>query len=305
MSRDLPEDPTAATQRGPDDFPPFPELPSVPQERLSLWLGSVRVLPLSAAEWQGEHGFHQPLRALNHSMWFWFQEGSGKGRTDGTPFRIGAGDLMLISQGVAHTVRLDRGPVHFFPIHFHVHTLGGIDLLALLGFPSHLPAEPEAPYGSASQKLAREFAVGAPGWQQAVSADILSVILHIVRHHGAQFRPPNRENRQAELPRLLPALELIDRRLSDHNLTVGDLAKEIFVSEVYLRKLFRGATGLSPVAFVQRRRIQHACALLRGGGLSIKEIAEASGFSSVPFFHRVFRRWTQTTPGRYRESEDF
>ena len=99
----------------------------------------------------------------------------------------------------------------------------------------------------------------------------------------------------------MPILEYIDKVIENPDLTVGMLAEKIFVSEVYLRKLFRRAIGLSPVSFIQRRRIERACMLFKGGEMSVKQIAEACGFMDVPFFYLVFKQWSGTTPARYRD----
>jgi len=49
-----------------------------------------------------------------------------------------------------------------------------------------------------------------------------------------------------------------------------------------LRKLFRRVTGMSPARFVQRRRLERACALLRLSDMKIEEVAERCGFSGAP-----------------------
>jgi len=72
---------------------------------------------------------------------------------------------------------------------------------------------------------------------------------------------------------------------------------------VQFRKLFKRVTGLNPVRFIQRRRVERACVMLRTTTLSIEQIAEACGFSDPPFFFRIFRLWTGTSPNQYRSAE--
>ncbi|HTL52252.1 MAG TPA: AraC family transcriptional regulator, partial [Planctomycetota bacterium] len=204
-------------------------------------------------------------------------------------------------QGAEHIVRQDPGvQMKLIAVHFHSHVFAGLNLLTLAGFPAHASASPDAPFGVVSARLAREFALKAPGWRQAFRGGVLEVLLYLTRMHGAAFRPLGVAPGQADLPRVLPALERIEARLTDPALNVVELAGTLFVSEVQFRKIFRRATGLSPIRFIQRRRIEHACTLLRGTTESIEQIAAHSGFADAPFFYRVFRGWTGTTPALYR-----
>jgi len=297
-----------AVPRDPRGFEPFPELPPGPPATLAQWLEGLRIHPISAVEWQVSERWELGPRVLNDSMWFWFETGAATGYVgpaESAPrFRIGPGDLMLIPQGTEHHIKQDQGvAMHLICIHFHAQVFEGINILDLLGFPPLAQAALGAPFAEASRKLAREFAVKAPGWRSAMALHIREVLLYIVRHCGKDFHAPGAGEAHAELPRLLPALEYLDRNLAQPGLSVGALAKQVFLSEVQFRKLFRRVTGAAPVQFIQRRRIESACQMLRGSELSLEEIAEACGFADVPFFSRVFKHWTKTTPARYREAE--
>lgn len=306
--RMVPKPDELAVSRDPKGFEVFPELPVGPPELLAQWLEALRIHPVSAVEWQCSDRWELGPRVVNDSMWFWFESGTGVGRVgpehDAAPFQIRPGDLMLIPQGAEHHIKQDKGvAMHLITVHFHAQVFEGINLLDLMGFPPHAPFHKDAPYEDASRRLAREFAVKAPGWRASMAADIQHVLLHLVRHLGKRFHAPGAGQAKAELPRLLPALEHIDRNLASPALAVGDLARKVFLSEVQFRKLFRRVTGMSPVRFVQRRRIESACRMLRGSEMSVEEIAESCGFADVPFFSRVFKHWTKTTPARYRGAE--
>ncbi|MCW8128962.1 MAG: helix-turn-helix domain-containing protein [Planctomycetota bacterium] len=296
-----------AVHRDPKGFDPFANLPQGDPARLAQWLEAVRVHAISSVEWQCSERWELGPRVLNDSMWFWFASGSGAGRVgpegESEYFRIRPGDLMLIPQGAEHHVRQDKGSaMHLITAHFHAQVFEGINLLDLMGFPPHAPGGKDTPYEAASRRLAREYALKAPGWRAAMAAEIQLVLHYIARHHGDRFRMPGAGRVHAELPRLLPALEYIDRNLPNAALSVGELAKQLFVSEVQFRKLFRRVTGMSPVRFVQRRRVESACRMLRGSEMSLREIAEVCGFADVPFFSRVFKQWTRTTPAQYRDA---
>ena len=299
---------------GPDDVPrdytsfeAFPQIPAVPDGQLDQWLNAVRVQPISAVEWDWAKGWAVGPRVIKDSMWFWFESGNGWGWVgeEKNRFSIHAGDLMLIRQGVPHMVGQNTGEhCHVFAVHFYAQVYGGINLLDLLGFPPHFPATPEAPYCAASHRLAREFAVRAPGWMPAMAADILRVLFHMIRYHGAALHIPKGTEGHPELLRLLPALEMIEQQVSDPQLTVGNLASRICLSEGQFRKLFRRVTSLSPVRFIQRQRIERACTLLRTSEFSVERIAESCGFMDVPFFIRVFKAWTGVSPSRYRKTRE-
>lgn len=297
-----------AQAREPQHYKPFPELPPGPLATLALWLEATRIHPGSALEWQCSEEWEILPRRVNDSMWFWIERGHGWGRVglegERQPFRIRSGDLVLIAQGEEHAIRQDRGvAMRLFAVHFHAQVFEGVNLLDLLGFPAHLPGTPPAPFGEVSRRLAREWALKAPGWRASMAAEILTLLLYVVRHHGQNFRAPGAGQAHALLPRLLPAFEHLDRNLHDPGLRVGDLARRLFLSEVQFRKLFRRVTGRSPVRFMQRRRIERACALLHGSELSVEQIAEACGFRDVPFFYRVFRQWAKSTPASFRKAE--
>ena len=83
--------------------------------------------------------------------------------------------------------------------------------------------------------------------------------------------------------------------------TVSELARRAGMSEVYFRKLFRSVTGTSPVRFAVDCRIKRAKELLFEDYLTLDDIAERCGFSSLSYFCRVFKSSTGMTPGEFRE----
>jgi len=289
--------------RRPDAFASFrKELPDV-NGQLNQWLENVSIIPLWAREWKCKPGWRVGPRILNDSFWYWFENGNGwysigKGGSKNT-FR--AGDLLLIPQGIEHAVALHHGrDVRHISVHFHAYLFGNINLLTLLGFPCRMPVLPTAPFNTASRELTREYAVQSLGWKRAMSDMIFEVLLYVARHYGPSFKPLSGSVHKL-LPRLLPALECIELQIDNPDLAVADLAAKVGVSTAYLRRLFIKVTGAGPVVFLQRRRIERACALLRLTSKSIKMIAEETGFREITFFYRVFERWTGATPAKYRQ----
>lgn len=80
------------------------------------------------------------------------------------------------------------------------------------------------------------------------------------------------------------------------------IADRVGLSDDYLTSCFRKELGLTPVAYLNRYRVQQARQLLKNTHLSITEIALDVGFSGSSYFSRIFRRETGLTPEAYRRS---
>lgn len=72
-------------------------------------------------------------------------------------------------------------------------------------------------------------------------------------------------------------------------LGVGDVARQLGVSEGHLSRTFHQATGLRLVEYIARFRAERARSLLRETDQAVTAIAFSSGFQSLSQFNRVFR----------------
>ncbi|MFM8940677.1 MAG: AlkA N-terminal domain-containing protein [Phenylobacterium sp.] len=95
------------------------------------------------------------------------------------------------------------------------------------------------------------------------------------------------------------ALALIDLGALDNGDMQG-LAGRLGVGERHLRRLFQEHLGASPVAVAQTRRLHMARRLIRETGLSMSEVAIASGFGSLRRFNEAFRAACGRTPSSLR-----
>lgn len=303
-----PQEPSLATNqvRDPSTFPLFKAFPGVQPAQLDKWLLAVKIQAISAMEWRWPKHWTIAPRTINDSMFFWFQSGSGKAwfRRPNEVVHFNAGDMLLIPHGVEHAIEGSaHEEAHVYAVHFYASLFGGIDLLSMLGFPIYIASQPDSPYLALAERLALNAATRAPGWERQMEDDIFAGLLNIVRTQPEHFTPLRSMESQADLPRLVPVLNWIDKNIAKHDFTVADLAGLIYLSETHFRRLFHQVFGISPIQFVRQRRIERACGLLRRTNLPIKQISSACGFAEEAFFSRVFRKVTGKSPAVYRKSE--
>ncbi len=74
----------------------------------------------------------------------------------------------------------------------------------------------------------------------------------------------------------------------------------------HFRKLFKDSTGNTPLGFLHVLRIDCAKGLMRryGRDLTLKEVAERSGFSDPYYFSRLFKKYEKLSPSEYLNSLD-
>lgn len=85
-------------------------------------------------------------------------------------------------------------------------------------------------------------------------------------------------------------------------LRLETLAARCNLSVSRLAHLFKEQTGSTPQQFLESRRMQHACHLLRLTGLSVAQVAREVGYDDPFYFSNRFRRGVGQSPSRFRQS---
>ena len=82
---------------------------------------------------------------------------------------------------------------------------------------------------------------------------------------------------------------------------VKELADVASVTKTYFIRLFKQEFGLSPIQYINKKKVERAQLLLFTTDSSVKEVAYKLGFSDHSYFIRLFRKITGITPQEYRK----
>jgi transcriptional regulator GlxA family with amidase domain len=81
---------------------------------------------------------------------------------------------------------------------------------------------------------------------------------------------------------------------------VEEMIKRSALAERTFKRRFASATGLTPIGYVQRLRIEDAKRRLERTDAPVDEISWRVGYEDPAFFRRLFKRTTGLAPGAYR-----
>ena len=100
---------------------------------------------------------------------------------------------------------------------------------------------------------------------------------------------------------VLPAIFYLDSHILD-DVSIPQLAQMCLMNESAFRKAFKSHTGMNPVQYKTKIKIDKAKVILRSTAeIPIEAIAESLGFYDNAYFHKVFVKSTGKTPKQYRD----
>lgn len=86
-------------------------------------------------------------------------------------------------------------------------------------------------------------------------------------------------------------------------ITLSDLAQLVGLSQKYLSSLFTKEVGITLSEYIQNKRIEESKHLLNSSTHSILDIATWLGFHDQSHFTRIFKKFTGTTPKKFRDDK--
>lgn len=133
--------------------------------------------------------------------------------------------------------------------------------------------------------------------------NILSEIWKYLYQRVQEYNPRQIES-QAELndirvkQMLLYIMEHYQSKIS-----TAELASFVNISERECYRLFKLYLKQTPNLFIQSYRIQKAKTLLLTTQMPVTEISSATGFESISYFSKIFKRLTSMTPSEFRSAQ--
>jgi AraC-like DNA-binding protein/quercetin dioxygenase-like cupin family protein len=274
---------------------------------LERLLSSVSCSVLSAGWYCFPPEWVLPERVVPNAIVYVFVGGRAEFVVDGERHRLGAGDILLTAPDLPHTARNDpNDPTRFYTTHFVSPLYGVLDMTSIYGLPAVLRPGPDRfeLILQAIQRVVAELDAGEPGCALAANGECARILALLWREtvEQAADSAPSGEAGPSELARLGPVFRTIQAGYAER-LTLKELAGIVHLDPAYFSTLFKRVTGLPPLHYVARYRLQQVRHLLLSTDNSVRDIASATGFRDPFYLSRVFRRAEGISPSEYRRTK--
>ncbi|MFD0793116.1 helix-turn-helix domain-containing protein [Mucilaginibacter litoreus] len=137
--------------------------------------------------------------------------------------------------------------------------------------------------------------VGYPQQIAGITMQILGLVNNTAMHHELADDP---------VGRLITKAKFIMQEYLDGPMDMEAVAKEVAMSYSMFRKAFKNLTGVSPNQYHLSLRLERAQYLLTTTILNISEIADQTGFESVFYFSKLFKKKKGISPLLYRKNAE-
>ncbi|MCD9024523.1 AraC family transcriptional regulator [Cohnella silvisoli] len=224
------------------------------------------------------------------------KEGEGKLIVQDKEIPLAKGMFCVLLSGMSHRIALDPDEELTLQwCHFRA-SYEDRDLYRTLKIPFHISIRDEQATSAHFGRLFEELAQDKLTSRLRIKAIMLELIsdyldnLPIMTKDGAPTE---------DLQKIDMVLKYIDDHLAD-NITVENLAKQVYLHPNYFIVFFKGILGYSPIQYVNQRRMETAKSLLLQPECNVSAVAGKVGMQ-IYYFSRMFKAHTGLTPSRYRK----
>ena len=258
--------------------------------------GTAKLLNVASAKYGGD--WHSVPHTHNHLELFYIVGGKGQFLIQDQLYPVDANNLVVINPNVTHTeVSLNAQPLEYIVL-----GIEGIELQTsdtTNGQFSILDQFESVEISSCLRNILRETELKSTGYEDVCQAYMEILLIRLMRNIALAIPSEPQSvsaNRQCAAIR-----RYIDLHFKEA-LTLEQLAEESHMSKYYLSHTFKREYGVSPINYMISRRIEESKYLLAETDLSMSQIAQLLGFSSLSYFSQVFRKTQGLTPMEYRQN---
>lgn len=138
------------------------------------------------------------------------------------------------------------------------------------------------------------------GWQMVTEAAANLLLSLLYQYYSEKQELKDTDNGQYMFGRITQVFTYIKEHFAE-NITLEQLSEVTALSKNYLCKYFKDRTGQTLFGYIEQTRVQYACYLLQTTDKEIGQIAMETGFESISYFNRIFKKQCNVTPGQFRK----
>lgn len=258
--------------------------------------GTAKLLNVASAKYGGD--WHSVPHTHNHVELFYIIGGKGQFLINDDLYPVNTNHLVIINPNVIHTeVSLNAQPLEYIVL--------GIDGIELSindtanGQFCILDHFESVDISSCLRNILREMEMKQPGYEDVCQAFMEILIIRLMRSTGLSV--PNGIPSVSSHRQCAAIHRYIDLHFKE-SLTLDLLAEEAHMNKHYLSHAFKREYGISPINYMISRRIEESKYLLTETDLSLSQISQLLGFSSLSYFSQVFRKSQSIPPIEYRQN---
>jgi len=212
---------------------------------------------------------------------------------DGFSFDAMEGDVLRLPNGIPYSGhKLTSGDNEYFVIDFL-----SWESTSFLQYPLPHTFHPRDQDGTlqAFERLVSIWEKNEPCRLLDAKSAFLSLIASLTREYVVSL------SGNSQVDRMNRICSFIRNHAQDSSLKIQDIADAFYISPTHLRRLFSSQLKTSPGAYLNLIRMNIARKLLLSNqNLTVSEIAEKSGFTSVYYFSSAFKASTGLNCSQYR-----
>ena len=226
---------------------------------------------------------------------FYITNGNGRFSVGSQILNVKSNDLIIINPGLEHTELSDFQK----PMEYIVLGLEGVHFQSESAEYIHLSNSKQNPdqhlyFNSLAHELKREKL-----YHNFVCQNLLNIIFTILlRSDDLKMCLTTNADKSKTVK---TAIKYIDDHFREA-ITLETLSSLVHLNKFYFAHSFTEETGISPIHFLTKKRIDESKHLLTNTDHTLSSISQIIGFSSPSYFSQSFRRITGVTPHAYRKN---
>lgn len=150
-------------------------------------------------------------------------------------------------------------------------------------------------------EISKEQKLGRVGYPYLLKALVMKLLVIIYREIHGEIHESNYYTCSFESREKHNIVNSIIEYMQENymeDISLDKISKNMYLSPVYISKIFKEETGDSPINYLIKIRLLKAKELLRENSMPIKEVAQSVGYNDAYHFSKLFKKYYGLPPSR-------